>query len=100
MIAPEPYLSAYLATCRVAVIHSRYLALENVHATSEPDSQKRAQQIADLLDAIHVVLELLNEWERCEEPVLRAFLERYDDKWAVGADDLCLMQVWHGAFER
>ena len=99
MIAPEPYLSAYLEVAHAAVVHTRHLALESVKSACALASRERAQQIADLQDAIHVVLELLKEWERCDEPALRTYLERYDERWVRSEDDLSLVQVWSKTFE-
>ncbi|WP_410499281.1 hypothetical protein [Chitinibacter sp. S2-10] len=81
MIAPEPYLNAYLLVVHEAVLASRFLASKALHV----DAVERAlylEQIADLQDAIHVVVELLNKWEDCDEPALRKiYLKGFDAKW-------------------
>lgn len=82
MIAPEPYLSAYLHVVQRAVLTSRLLARENQGFFNRLFSGRRQEQIADLQDAIHVVLELLPNWERCDEDALRkTYLEAFDTKW-------------------
>jgi hypothetical protein len=99
MIAPEPYLSAYLETARRAVLYTRSLGLENQNSLTKRISRKRSEQIADLQDAIHVVLELLNKWEHCDELALRKYLESYDVKWAVNEDDFSLLKIFNAVFE-
>lgn len=82
MIAPEPYLSAYLHVVHRAVITSRFLARENRGFLNRLFSGRRQEQIADLQDAIHVVLELLPHWKQCDEAALReTYLEAFDIKW-------------------
>lgn len=82
MIAPEPYLSAYLHVVHRAVITSRFLARQNQGFLNRATSKRWLEQIADLQDAIHVVTEMLQEWERCDEVDLRkTYLEAFDNKW-------------------
>ena len=100
MIAPEPYLSAYLEVARQAVLMTRSLGLENQYSLRKRISMKRSEQIADLQDAIHVVLELLNEWERCDEPALRRFLEAYDEKWAAQEQDFSMLKTFNAMLEK
>ncbi|UXY16266.1 hypothetical protein N8I74_04395 [Chitiniphilus purpureus] len=92
MIAPEPYLTAYLAVVHRAIIASRSLAHRNQRIFPR---RREVAQIADLQDAIHVVVELLNDWARCDETALRAdFLAAYDRKWAgSSACSLSLVKV-------
>jgi hypothetical protein len=81
MVAPEPYLSAYLAVVRWAILETRALAWGN-HSLRNRLSRRRAELMADLQDAIHVIVELIPEWERCDEPALRRnFLLAFDKKW-------------------
>ena len=96
MIAPEPYLTAYLEVSKLAITYTRSIALENTNSLRSRLSKKRSEQIADLQDAIHVVLELLNEWERCDEPALRKnYLESYDRKWVKKEDDFSLLKIFN-----
>jgi RNase P protein component len=81
MVAPEPYLSAYLAVVRWAILETRALAWGNDHLRNRL-SRRRSALMADLQDAIHVIVELIPEWERCDEPALRRnFLQAFDEKW-------------------
>lgn len=100
MIAPEPFLSAYLQVARQAVLHTRRMSLENKESFAKRLSGKRAAQIADLQDAIHVVLELLNDWERCDEPALRAYLENYDKKWMTNESSFSMLETFELILEK
>jgi hypothetical protein len=79
-LAPEPYLSACLATLREAVLGARFYSWRR----SAPP-----EQIADLMDAIHNIPTLLQNWESCDVEWLRASLEAYDERWAEGRSWLC-----------
>lgn len=90
-IAPEPYLSAYLNVMCATISLARYLAW----------GKGNNEQIADLMDAIHVIPELLNEWERCDEPALRAtFLAAYDKKWAQEPNSFSMMDTFNQVYSR
>ncbi|SIO01352.1 hypothetical protein SAMN05444166_2038 [Singulisphaera sp. GP187] len=80
VLAPEPYLSACLETIREAVLGTRQ------HCWGRSASP---EQIADLMDAIHNIPVLLNNWERCDVEWLRAYLKAYDEKWGEGQSWLC-----------
>lgn len=67
-------LVKYLNTMRQAILHARALAWQ----------KKSHEEIADLLDAIHNVPEMLIKWESCDENFLKEKLESYDRKWAKG----------------
>ena len=67
-IAPEPFLSAYLAVLRDATIYARNWAVGDISP----------EKLGDLMDAVHNIPELLNRWEECDEPSLRSALESYD----------------------
>ena len=45
-------------------------------------SRRRQEQIAALMDAIHNLPHLLNDWERCDQKMLRQSLLAYDEDWA------------------
>jgi hypothetical protein len=44
-------------------------------------SKAHSQQVADLLDAVHNLPQLLQIWERVDEPRIRSYLAAYDEKW-------------------
>jgi hypothetical protein len=95
-IAPEPYLSAYLEVMRETIISVRFLAWQDDNSFIS-----KREQIADLMDAIHVIPELLNEWERCDEPALKDhFLKGYDKKWAKKPNSFSMMAVFNQAYSR
>jgi hypothetical protein len=68
-VAPEPYLSACLAVLDRAIIHCRA-------ASWSPE------RVADLMDAVHNIPWLIQNWERCDIDFLRtSFLQAYERKW-------------------
>jgi hypothetical protein len=78
MIAPEPYLSACLEVLYEATIQARLIAYGGQRAgltTAQSDC------VADLMDAVHNIPHLLQRWEKCDERLLRSFLEEFDGKW-------------------
>jgi len=81
-MAPEPYLSACLAVLHRAVLACR---------ASSWGNQWSAEHVADLMDAIHNIPWLLQNWEQCDIEFLRtAFLQAYESKWGDhGGVPLC-----------
>lgn len=67
-----------MSACMKVVYHAA------VYARSWGYSGKvDANNIADLMDAIHNIPELIQNWERCDVQLLRmSFLGAYQDKWA------------------
>ena len=41
----------------------------------------RCRLLADLMDAVHNIPELLTRWPSCNEPLLLGMLEDFDAKW-------------------
>jgi hypothetical protein len=100
-IAPEPYLSAYLEVMCETITFARSLAYENSTSVLNRFKRSRSAQLADLMDAIHIIPELLNEWERCNEPSLReTYLAAYDKKWARGKNTFSMMAVFNKVYSR
>jgi hypothetical protein len=81
-IAPEPFRSACLEVVYMATLETRALAWGNVRLIRRL-SRRRQEQVADLMDAIHNIPHLLNDWERCDQDWLRRTLLAYDEKWAA-----------------
>ena len=81
-LAPEPYLSACLAVLDRAIIYSR---------AWNGSAKFPNEHTADLMDAIHNIPSLLQNWEKCDVELLRtAFLKAYEQKWlARGGIALC-----------
>ncbi|MCY2983493.1 MAG: hypothetical protein NTY15_07615 [Planctomycetota bacterium] len=50
------------------------------------NEQKRtcvlAEELADLMDAVHNIPGLLQKWESCDQELLLAMLEDFERKWA------------------
>ncbi|HZN68503.1 MAG TPA: hypothetical protein VFB66_24685 [Tepidisphaeraceae bacterium] len=42
-----------------------------------------AARLADLMDAVHNIPHLLNDWEHCDQDLLRGMLRAYQKKWAA-----------------
>lgn len=68
----QEVIMKYLIVLRQSILHARVLAWE----------KKSHEEIADLLDAIHNVPEMLTQWESCDEKFLTQQIESYDKKWA------------------
>ncbi|OWK38066.1 hypothetical protein [Fimbriiglobus ruber] len=84
-VAPEPYLSA----C-VEVLH-RASTTCRVWGWS---GEVSAEHLADLMDAIHNIPYLVQNWERCDVPFLReSFLLAYQRKWA-GRGGIALCDIF------
>lgn len=66
MLAPEPYLSACLDVIAYAALRSRELGWSN-----DPD---QLTVIANMMDAIHNLPELVRRWDTCDEAMLRTML--------------------------
>ncbi len=42
---------------------------------------KRAELLADLMDAVHDLPPLIDRWPSCNEQLLRGMLQAFDHKW-------------------
>jgi hypothetical protein len=78
-LAPQPYLSACLEVLQHATIHARLLGYAGHEAGL---TAAQSDCLADLMDAVENIPDLLQRWEDCDEPMLRSFLEAFDEKWA------------------
>lgn len=81
-VAPEPYLSACMTVLRRSMLNCRAWGWSG---------EVSAEHIADLMDAVHNIPELVVRWERCDVEFLRtAYLLPYQQKWAErGGLPLC-----------
>jgi hypothetical protein len=77
-LAPEPYLSACLEVLRHATIHARLIGYGG---HSGGLTAEQSDCVADLMDAVHNLPDLLQHWEKCDEQLLRLFLQEFDEKW-------------------
>jgi hypothetical protein len=41
----------------------------------------RAEMLADLMDAVHILPDLMIRWRSCDEGLLRGMLSSFDEKW-------------------
>jgi hypothetical protein len=73
MLAPEPQLTACLQVVHRATVLARFIASKGRGANAE--------QIADLMDAVHNVPVLVQQWDKCDVALLRSMLDAYDRKW-------------------
>lgn len=81
MIAPEPYLSACMRVVYQALLHARLMGWSG---TVDPE------HLADLMDAVHNIPDLVQHWERCDIGLMRACLTDYERTWlARGGVTLC-----------
>jgi hypothetical protein len=85
-VAPEPYLSACMAVLYRSAIFCRVWGWSG---------EVSAEHLADLMDAIHNIPELVRHWERCDVELLRGMLGDYECKWA-GRGGLALLQIFDG----
>jgi hypothetical protein len=77
-LAPEPYLSACLEVLRQATIHARLIGYGG---HSGGLTAEKSDCLASLMDAVHNIPDLLQHWEKCDERLLRLFLQEFDEKW-------------------
>jgi hypothetical protein len=92
MIAPEPYLSACLTVLQRSLLACRMWGWAGQTAAEHPVSPAH---LADLMDALHNIPELLRDWERCDVELLRGMLGDYELKWRDHGG-LALLQVFDG----
>jgi hypothetical protein len=78
-LTPEAKLRACLAVLRCACLEGRMLGYEGQHAGLPA---RRAELLADLMDAVHNVPELLLQWSEVDESILRGMLSGFDRKWS------------------
>lgn len=58
-----------------------------------------AEQLADLMDAIHNVPSLVQHWEDCDQGWLKDKLESYKRRWSK-SDGTCLLEIYEEALIR
>ena len=71
-IAPEPELRACMEVVSRAIIDARFSAMNN---NVDP------QRLADLMDAVHNIPQLIQNWDTCDQNLLKGMLGEYDRKW-------------------
>ena len=84
-VAPEPYLTACLTLLENSIIYCRAACYSN---------KWTVEHVADLMDAIHNIPWLIQNWECCNIKFLReSFLQVYDKKWS-GNGGLALCKIF------
>jgi hypothetical protein len=83
MLAPDAQFAVYSLVLQQTILTTRKIAkIASASSASSEEKQLALEQIFDLQDAIHIVIECLNQWERCDEQALHAtFFAAYDKKW-------------------
>jgi hypothetical protein len=78
--APQPHLSACLQVLRSVTLEARLIGNSGEKDGLTADD---AKQLADLMDAVENIPDLLTRWEDCDEAWLRRDLKSYDDRWGT-----------------
>jgi hypothetical protein len=76
---PESNLRACLAVLSRACLHGRLLGYQGDEAGLPID---RSRLLADLMDAVHNVPDLITRWPDCNQELLRGMLADFDAKWS------------------
>jgi hypothetical protein len=75
----EPDLRACLAVLYRACIHARLLGYEGERNGLSVD---KSRLLADLMDAVHNIPDLITRWPSCNQDLLRGMLADFDTKWS------------------
>jgi hypothetical protein len=92
---PDKHLRACLAVLYSACLRARLLGYEG-EAQGLP--ARRSKLLADLMDAVHNLPDLVTRWQECDESVLRGMLEDFDTKWA--AENIQLLATYDQVLAR
>jgi hypothetical protein len=76
---PEANLRACLAVLSRACVHARLLGYEGERTGLPID---RSRLLADLMDAVHEIPDLITRWPACNQELLRGMLADFDAKWS------------------
>ena len=82
-IAPEPQLRACLRVIYLASLDARVAGW---------NGDVNAERLADLMDAIHNIPNLIQHWGNCDEDLLKSMLLDYERKWRD--DGPCLRTIY------
>lgn len=92
---PEEKLRACLAVLGAACLRARLLGYQG---QAEGLSPRRAELLADLMDAVHHLPQLIDRWPATNEHLLRGMLESFDHKWPDSG--VALLAIYDGATGR
>jgi len=77
-LPPSSALSACLKVLSRACIEARQLAWNGEHTGL---TSRQSAELAALMDAVHNIPYLLQNWERCDEELLRGMLADFDQRY-------------------
>ncbi len=99
MRAPDPQLKACLAALYHAALEGRRLGFIGSRSLRNRLSSRGSRQMADVMDAVHNLPWLIENWEKCDQDGLRQNLGSYKRKWGerAGTD---LLTVYEQTFCR
>lgn len=75
---PDANLRACLTVLQVACLHARRLGYDGQVKGLPAEG---AQLLADLMDAVHNLPDLIERWPSCNQGLLRDMLADFDAKW-------------------
>ena len=78
--ADDKAMKAALAVLTRATITARMMGYEGASVGLSPN---QSAKLADLMDAVHNIPDLLSRWQDCDEDLLVSMLKDYDDKWGT-----------------
>lgn len=89
---PEDKARACLVVLHRACVYARQLGYEGER---EGLPARRAQMLAEMMDAVHDIPQLLLRWPQCNESLLRSILGDFDRKWAE--ESMALLPAYEDA---
>jgi hypothetical protein len=95
-LAPQPYLSACLRVLYRATIEARMMGYAGEQRGL---SEIEGKRLADLMDAVHNLPDLIQRWDTCNEDLLRGMLRDFDARW-YGVSGVRLLEEYEGALAR
>ena len=87
---PEREFHACMCVLTEAILRARAWAWQN---------QVPAEQLADLMDAVHNIPAFLENWESCDQDFFMASLNHFQQKWA-SSGGLALHSIYEQALAR
>lgn len=72
-IPPERELQAFLRVLTFSILRPRAWGWQK---------EVPAEELADLMDAVHNIPQFLLNWESCDQELLLAMLDDFERKWA------------------
>ena len=79
-IPSDRHLAACLEVLYRSTLEARILGWRGTGTGLAPDDSAR---LADLMDAVHNIPQLILRWDTVDEKRLRQYLADYDDKWGT-----------------